>query len=172
MTHKPRLNWPDGSGLSRDPKLPTLLLFVDPRCSTVNESILGLRQLLERVDGRVRVLTLVSDSSQQAATQSSGFAIQSLRSIPGVSIHHDGDGRCALLYGATVSGEAMLYFPDGTLHYRGSVDNSGDVENAGTSNPVLETCIVNASAPGRVMPVTGCLLRTSDWTRERFQTAM
>lgn len=113
--------WPADSSLVRDPELPTLLMFAHPRCECTNASLAQLRDLMPRLEGRVRPYILFAQSEggpvETSPTENQALAA----SIPGVTILPDEASREGDRFGATTSGQVMLYDSAGRLLFTGGI---------------------------------------------------
>jgi len=78
--------------------------------------------------------------------------------IPGVLVFFDADGREAELFGATVSGQTMLYDTEGRLVFSGGITNGRGHQG---DNPGVDSIIrkVRGEAGQSHAPVFGCSLR-------------
>lgn len=80
--------WPADSSLVRDPVTPTLIMFAHPRCECTKGSLIQLRDLMPRLQGRVRPYILFAKS--EGGPEASPTENQTLAaSIPGVTILPD-----------------------------------------------------------------------------------
>lgn len=113
-------SWPAGSSLVPDPVSPTLIMFAHPRCECTRGSLVQLRDLMPRLEGRVRPYILFAKSTggpEAPPTENQALAA----SIPGVTILPDDAGQEADRFGATTSGQIVLYDAGGRLLFSGGI---------------------------------------------------
>ena len=113
-------DWPAGSGLVRDPVSPTLIMFAHPRCECTKGSLIQLRDLMPRLEGRVRPYILFAKSvggPEASPTENQTLAA----SIPGVTILPDDAAQEADRFGVTTSGQIVLYDAGGRLLFSGGI---------------------------------------------------
>ena len=125
--------WPRESSVVRSPRLPTLLLFVHPRCPCTRATLGEFAVLMAQSGGRVstRVLCLLPDGAP--ADWADTDLLRTARAMPGVDVLLDRGGVEARRFGAATSGQALLYDAEGRLVFSGGITasrgHSGD--NAG-----------------------------------------
>ena len=112
--------WPADSSLVRDPVTPTLIMFAHPRCECTKGSLIQLRDLMPRLEGRVRPYILFAKSAggpEASPTENQTLAA----SIPGVTILPDDAAQEADRFGVTTSGQIVLYDAGGRLLFSGGI---------------------------------------------------
>lgn len=113
-------NWPTGSRLVRDSATPTLIMFAHPYCECTKASLTELRELMPRLEGKVRSYILFAKSEGEPAAPRSENRILA-ESIRGVTILDDEAAREADRFGATTSGQIMLYDTGGRILFSGGI---------------------------------------------------
>jgi hypothetical protein len=153
--------WPQGTSLSRDGQLHTLVMFVHPKCPCSRASAGELSRIMSRCAGKVRVQVVAV--LPQGASQDWGDSvlIKRLRGIPGVELCIDHDGREAERFGARTSGQSNLYDPAGRLLFSGGITaaRGHEGDNAGADS-IVSLVSGSDAALQSTTPVFGCSLQT------------
>jgi hypothetical protein len=170
--------WPGNGTIVRSPNRFTLVLFAHPDCPCTRASLTELEKLMTHLHGRLEAFVWFRkpDASLQDTQRSSIWKRAS--SIPGVTAGFDADGSIVRRFGAEVSGQTMLYDPDGRLVFSGGItdarghegDNDGEDaillrvngQEARLHTSVLHTRVFGCSL---VDPDAGQLAREYSWTK-------
>lgn len=150
--------WPTDSRLARSTDTPTLVMLAHPQCSCSRASVSELAEALARAGSPAKTYVLFlkptgfSDGWEQSELWKSAAA------IPGVTAVRDDDGLEAGRFGASTSGQTLLYDANGALLFSGGITgargHAGD--NDGRSSLVaLLSKAGNATTGTRVF---GCPL--------------
>jgi hypothetical protein len=153
--------WPVGSSVPRTPNLPTLVLLTHPHCPCSRATIGELAALMTTCRGRLTatVLMLRPDGMPDGWERTDLW--DAAAAIPGVAVTADPGGAEARQFGASTSGQALLFAPDGRLLFAGGITESrghrGD--NAGRAT-IAALALGQAPAPAKpaTAPVYGCPL--------------
>jgi hypothetical protein len=154
----PPSGWPAASRIPHRPDSLTLIMAVHPQCPCSRASIGELSALMARTGGRLHAWVIFVRPPGFGDNWVKSDLWQSASAIPGVTSLVD-DGREARLFGATTSGQTMVYDGGGRLLFTGGVTAArghwGD--NAGAS---AITALLNDPAPraNEKTPVYGCPL--------------
>ncbi len=157
--------WPERSRLPRSPKHNALIMFAHPDCPCSRASIGELAEILARLDRPLTAAVVFFKPHDHGDHRLAGQDWASTElwrraaEIPGVTVIADGDGRESSLFKASVSGQTLLYDPNGALRFNGGITisrgHSGD--NAGRA-AIIE--LVNTGyAPRTGAPAFGCALQ-------------
>ncbi|MFI5301973.1 MAG: RedB protein [Polyangiales bacterium] len=151
-------SWPTRTQLSRDPKRPTLVVLAHPMCPCSRATLRELERLLARVGDRVatRVVFMRSLSTGADPRRSDLWRVAS--DIPGVVVSVDEGGALMHVFGATASGQTLLYGVDGALVFKGGITLPGGHEGDNGGRDAVEALIVGASHARSVASVFGCPL--------------
>jgi hypothetical protein len=161
-------DWPADSHLARNPEYPTLIMFADPDCACTKAGLKELRELMSAVASKARGYVVFTQSVKHADGLSLTDNWISASSIQGVMPVSDQAAREAELFGATTSGQVLLYSPDGELLFSGGIAPAmGQVGE----NPMARalTGAIEAATEGKpkgaqvqmLNSVRGCSLRKS-----------
>jgi hypothetical protein len=162
--------WPATSRIRRSESHPTLLMFLHPRCPCSRASLAELERVLETTSDGISAHVLfirpanVKDDWMDTALRR--WAAQ----IPGVEISEDNQERESRLFGASISGQTLLYDAAGRLEYSGGITGSrGHFGANPSSDQVLSLLQVTTSQAAMINPVYGCPLNVSSNACSRSQ---
>jgi len=172
----PPEQWPANSRVARQAGLPTLVLLAHPKCPCTRATVGELARLMTVCQGKVRTTVMVTLPAGTAAGWEKTDLWNSAAEIPGVTVATDEAGREARLFGASTSGQALLYSAEGKLLFAGGITesrgHSGD--NAGESALIelIQGRDTPATGAAAQAPVYGCsLFDRSSATQEEGCTA-
>ena len=152
-------HWPKFSKISRTAGLPTLVMFVHPHCPCTRASLGELAILMAHCRNRLRVNVIFLKPEKLTEDWAKTDIFQRAAAIPDVKTKVDEDGLEAKRFGASTSGQVLLYNADGRLLLSGGITasrgHSGD--NAGRS--AIELLVLKGGVERRQFPVFGCSLR-------------
>jgi hypothetical protein len=154
----PRPKWPSASHLVRTKGKFTLVMLAHPDCPCSRASLAEIEILMAQLDRKVAVFVPIGQPGATAAEITASDLWTRAAAIPGVLAIFDADGKEAEAFGATVSGQTMLYDVEGTLVFSGGItDGRGHQGN----NPGLDAVIEKVSGREGIFhaPVFGCSLR-------------
>ena len=156
---KAGMTWPSGV-FARDARRPTLVMFLHPHCACSRASVGELARLMAHAQGRARVYVLLSRPSDTEPGAERTDLWHSAAEIPGVEVLSDDNDVQSAAFGAAVSGQTLLYDPQGHLIFSGGITaargHSGD--NAGSS--AVLALLTGAVPAVTTTPVFGCFLRS------------
>ena len=167
----PDTSWPSASLIARPSRSFTLVMAIHPHCPCSRASIGELAILMAHSDGRLAALVVFVQPPGFDDNWTKSDLWSSAGSIPGVTriIDH---GVEAKRFGATTSGQTMVYDPRGRLLFSGGItaarghfgDNAGvsaiarlldDAETGGSARVVYRN---NPVVYAHTTPVYGCPL--------------
>lgn len=151
--------WPATSELPRAKVLPTLLMFVHPRCTCSRASVAELAKLMGRSQGRVSAHVVFFRPRGTPASWARGELWTAAGQIPGVLVHDDEGGREAQLFHGETSGHAVLYDPAGWRLFDGGITPARGHEGESEGSRAL-LGLLHGKTPARDQAaVFGCPLR-------------
>ena len=154
--------WPADSGIQRSASKFVLVMVVHPDCPCSKASLVELAELMARLDGKLAAFILFSkpEASEQEVRASELW--NRAARIPGVHARYDGHALESVRFGGLISGQTMLYNPDGRLVFAGGLTRARGQEgySMGTDAVILKVS-GNPNAPANT-PVFGCSLRDPD----------
>jgi hypothetical protein len=158
-TAKAPPNWPSGTLLARDPRRPTLVMFVHPHCPCSRASLNELATLNSRCADQASVQIILVQPEGNAAPWENTSLAQMARRIAGATVLADRDGVEADRFRATTSGETFLYAADGRLLFHGGITPGRGHEGDSAGRAALTALIQQGEAEHRASPVYGCCLQ-------------
>lgn len=150
--------WPAGTAIAPAAGRATLVMLVHPHCPCSRASVEQLNRIMARVPGLLTAHVLFLQPSGVPEGWEKTNLWESIARVPGVLARVDRDGREAQRFGASTSGQVVLYDAGGRLLFSGGITPSRghDGDNAGADAVVA---LVNGTTPGvRESPVFGCSL--------------
>jgi hypothetical protein len=150
--------WPVESDVSRDSRLPTLVMFAHPKCPCSRASIGELARLMVHVHGRVALEVVF----YRPAGVESGWEHTDLWNaaalIPGVRLRADDDGVEARRFGALTSGHTFLYDFRGRLLFSGAITAARGLSGDNPGSTAIAALVNGQMATSRTATF-GCFLR-------------
>jgi hypothetical protein len=150
--------WPGESTLPRPSKVPTLIMFVHPKCGWSKASVGELSTLMTSCHGQVNTYVLFLRPAGQATNWVQPDLWRQAAAIPGVSVAPDADGCEARLFRAATSGEVVLYGAQGRLEFQGGITFSRGHLGDNPGRSALEALIFHQPSQVTQTPVFGCPL--------------
>src|SRR5215469_6390627 len=152
--------WPENRIITLPAGRPQLVMFAHPKCPCTEASIGELNALAAEAKDKFQATVCFYEPDSNADSWTNTANVHSARSIPGVRVVFDKDGKLAQQFGAQTSGHTVLYSPNGKLLFSGGLTGSrghlGD-------NPGFESVLKlinegNASSTRTTAKVYGCEL--------------
>lgn len=154
----PRM-WPAGvKDIPHDSDRFTLLMLLHPRCPCSKASLTELSQLLARAGGKVEAHVMFIKPPGAPADWCDGDLWNQAKEMPGVSISVDHDAKDAALFGATTSGQVLVYDASGTICFSGGITDGRGHEGDNTGLSALLSLVRQGKAAVSTTPVYGCSL--------------
>ncbi len=154
----PRLRWPTDASLVRSPDHATLLMIAHPRCPCTRASLRELAVIMTRCQGLLTAYLLFIKPPGTSEDWTRTDLWREAGALPGVTSVLDDGSVQAARFGATTSGQVLLYGADGRLMFSGGITpargDSGD--NAGRESIV--SLLRSRSNATNESPVYGCPL--------------
>ncbi len=151
-------HWPADSGLVLSRELPTLLMFVHPRCPCSRASLSELSLLMADCQGTVNVEVLFFQPDSISEDWVKTDLWDSAAGIPGVIPQSDPAGNEHRRFGVRVSGEVFLFLPSGELAFHGGITAGRGHSGDNQGRDALEAFLGQQSLPTASTPVFGCEL--------------
>jgi hypothetical protein len=156
------MQWPTASRVIRPAGKFVLIILSHPDCPCTQASLAELDGVMAAAQGKLSAFVLFSKPGAGAAEiQASGLWSTAAR-IPNVSPRYDAHGAEAKLFHGRVSGQSMLYDPDGRLIFSGGITSArghqGDNDGA---EAIVRSIRAEPRAP-IFTPVFGCSLHDPD----------
>ena len=150
--------WPGEVSIARDAGRLSLVMTLHPQCPCSRASLHELEELMARSTGRVDAHVLFVQPAAAPADWSHSDNWRLASAIPGVKLSIDKDGKDSAAFGASTSGQVMVYDKAGILRFSGGItDGRGhEGDNAGLS--AILSLVRDEKSPISNTPVYGCSL--------------
>ena len=136
-----------------------LLVFAHPQCpcsrATVRELSAIMAQNRRSVDAYVLFLAPQSEGDLWVK----GALWQEAAGIPGLHLVEDSGGREAQLFGASTSGQVLLYDSRGRLLFKGGITAARGHVGPNAGSEAILHLLLGSAGPRKTTPVFGCSLR-------------
>lgn len=113
--------WPGSQLVTPRPGMPTLLMFVHPRCSCTRASLAELGEVMAREGDRVAAWVVLLHPAGARDEWSRTETRAAAQRIPNLTVVTDTDGAEAARFGALTSGHVTLFDADGRLLFAGGI---------------------------------------------------
>ncbi|HEV2970142.1 MAG TPA: hypothetical protein VGY55_09135 [Pirellulales bacterium] len=165
----PSGQWPATSKLAHDPRRPTLLMFVHPHCPCSRASLSEMNILASQCGDRVAVqIVFVRPAGFDDGWEQTDLFATAQR-IRGARVLCDRDGLEATRFGATASGETLLFSREGRLMFQGGITPSRGHEGDNAGRATVTALIESGKADSNRSPVFGCALSNRCRPEEQSQ---
>lgn len=154
----PPAEWPRGSMLAPAQGRPTLVVFVHPQCPCSRATLGELARIVTRCRDRVDVHAVFYAPASEPEAWVRGDLWREAEMIPRVHAVEDSNGAEIRRFGATTSGQVLLYDPHGRLLFSGGITASRGHAGDNYGRDAIVALIENKSRPQRISPVFGCSL--------------
>lgn len=148
--------WPASSGLSLSSTRATLLVFIHPQCPCSTATLAELEHLVAHDTGRLDVQIVVFLPEDAPDGWRETAVVKEARAIPGAHLVFDVGGREGQRFGATTSGQALLFEPGGEIVFRGGITVSRGHQGESDGRNAIEAIVAGRSPLLRETSVFGC----------------
>lgn len=157
--------WPASSHVSHRPGRPSLVLIAHPKCVCTRASLGELALLLTHCPGRAAAAVIFVRPHGTSPEWNETDLRRSAEEIPGVTVLTDEGGREAALFGASTSGQVLLYDGAGRLQFSGGITDGRGHSGDNPGRTAVEHLLQGRPGPS-TSPVFGCALFASNEARE------
>jgi hypothetical protein len=158
----PSSSWPPESHVQRATDKHTLIMLAHPKCPCTRASVEELSKLMAYGRGRLRAYVLFLKPQDYPEGWSKTDLWLTAASIPGVTVLVDKDGIEANRFGASTSGQVLLYDQNGRLEFRGGITESRGHSGDNAGRAAVEALVNGGVAARDQTPVFGCPLFDPD----------
>ena len=149
--------WPKTTSIEPAQDAPTLLMFLHPRCPCSGASVGALRALLlENPRAVARIVIYVPERPDPEWTDTELW--NEARALPNVTTLADAAGAEAMRFGATTSGEVLVYDRNGSLQFEGGITPGRGEEGDCLGRRAAGDALAQRPVPHASAPVFGCAL--------------
>jgi hypothetical protein len=131
---------------------------VHPQCPCSRASLAELDRIMTRVSGRVSAHVLFLRPPGVPDGWERGTSWDGIARVPGISVHVDEGGREAALFGASTSGQIVVYDADGHLRFSGGITAARGHEGDNPGADAVVAVVQGGTAQAPRTPVFGCSL--------------
>lgn len=141
---------------------PALLMFLHPCCPCSRASLTELARLQEKLPQSVAITIYVLQLRPVPPGWDETELWNAALRIPGVRVVHDEEGKLARRFGATTSGQVLLYDKGGVLRFRGGITAGRGHLGDNPGSTALLRSLTEQDSPPEQLPVFGCPLFIPD----------
>jgi hypothetical protein len=154
--------WPSKSQIKRMSGEFSLVMLLHPDCPCSQASITELGRLMAQLHGRLAAdVVFVSPGIRKEDVQTAGLW-KRVAAIPDAAVFNDKLGRETALFGGAISGEAMLYNPQGKLMFHGGITASRGHEGDNPGSDSILALVRGETHIAAHTPTFGCSLHDPD----------
>jgi hypothetical protein len=150
--------WPSGLSFARSTDQLTLVMTVHPECPCSRASLNELAQLMARSAGRLNARILFVHPTNAPADWLNSDLWRQAKAIPNVTVSLDEDGHDAAAFGASISGQVMVYDTSGFIRFSGGITDSRGHEGDNAGLLSILSLVRNGKSQISTTPVYGCSL--------------
>jgi hypothetical protein len=148
--------WPVESSIHLSERGATLIIFAHPHCPCTRASLGELEEIVARSGSTVTTSVVFLKPVGSDDSWDRTDLVQTAAAIPGVHVIHDLDGAEARLFGATTSGQALLFNARGELLFNGGITQARGHAGDNAGRFAIESCLANRAPACLQTPVFGC----------------
>ena len=156
--------WPSDVEFDRPMDVSTLLIFVHPQCPCTFASLAELERVVGQSGSSLETIVILNAPAEKLEEWMQTAVANRAKGISGAKIVVDGDGKLSAKFRVTVSGQCLLYSPNGQLLFQGGLTASRGHEGESLGQSILIHMIAHPEPDAlsnqqvREVPVYGCEL--------------
>jgi hypothetical protein len=154
----PPPEWPQRTGLRRVTGESTLLVFAHPQCPCSRATIGELALVVAHHSGKFDTYVLVYAPQSMGEKWVRSELWNDAAAIPGVRVIKDPDGLEVRRFGASTSGQTLLYDAGGHLIFNGGITAARGHLGANDGMDAVESMLEHRTTERHTAPVFGCSL--------------
>ncbi len=160
--------WPAQSRVRLDPSRANLVMLAHPHCPCTRASIDSLARIMTCCQGLVTAHVIFYKPAGYPPNWEQTDLWHSAAAIPGVEVLCDVEGHEIQAFGATTSGQVVLYSAGGELLFSGGITVSRGHVGDNPGEEAVIACLTGRGVVRTHCPVFGCPLQTpSEPDKER-----
>ena len=152
--------WPAHSRVRLDASRANLVMLAHPHCPCTRASIGSLAHIMTRCQGLVTAHVVFYKPAGFPQDWEQTDLWHAAAAIPGVEILCDEEGNEARRFGATTSGQVLLYSPGGEMLFSGGITVSRGHAGDNAGRDAVISTLTGRRADRTHCPVFGCPLQT------------
>lgn len=149
--------WPGGRGISSSDR-SKLVLFMHSQCPCSRATVQELSIIMARCRGRVDAYAYFYSPRSVSGGWKTSALWRDASVIPGVKILADEDGRESRRFGASTSGQVLLYDGVGRLRFKGGITISRGHAGSNSGRDAIVDILEGRKSGQDTAPVFGCSL--------------
>lgn len=150
--------WPINANITRNNQHPTLIMLLHPQCPCSRASLHELVELISRSSGKLDARILFVQPPNAPAHWLDGSLWRQAGAIPDVTVSIDKDGHDAAIFGASTSGQVLVYDAAGTLRFSGGITDGRGHEGDNPGLLSILSLLREGKSSVTATPVYGCSL--------------
>jgi len=157
-------HWPSDVEIERPTDVSTLLFFVHPQCPCTFASLAELERAVAQSGSSLETILVLNCPTEKLDEWMQTAIVDRAKGITRARIFVDGDGQLSAKFRASVSGQCLLYSPNGQLLFQGGLTASRGHEGESLGQALLIRMLAHREAKefenqqALEVPVYGCEL--------------
>lgn len=152
--------WPPGSQIDLSDRGSTLVMFAHPQCPCTRASLGELEKIVARYPTKIETWVVFLKPMNADKSWTTTDQVATALALPNVKVLFDLDGTEANRYGATTSGQTLLFDHGGNLQFSGGITFARGHAGDNPGRCAIESLLSGATSDRRTSPVFGCSLQT------------
>jgi hypothetical protein len=158
----PPAQWPSAAPVRLARGRATLLVFAHPQCPCSRATIGELAWIVAHAPGKAETTVFFYLPSTEKQDWATTDLWRSATAIPGVRAMVDPDGIAARRFGASTSGQTLLYDSSGSLVFNGGITIARGHAGGNDGRDAIADLLAGAVPRHKTTPVFGCSLLKED----------
>jgi len=158
----PPVMWPGAAGDRLATPRDTLLVFAHPQCPCTRATISELALIMAQCQGRVRARVYFYAPATEDAAWVKTRVWQEAAEIPDVEVRQDRDGLESQKFGASTSGQVLLYDAAGKLVFNGGITATRGHAGPNDGEDAVVALLRTGKSSRATARVFGCSLRIEE----------
>ena len=150
------LVWPQESQLTLSPDTLTALIFAHPKCPCTQATVQEFQRIEARHPRAFDTIVVFPVTPAQEAAWRDTRLVRDAKQIQSATVVFDRGGVEARQFRCAVSGQVLLFAPDGHLLFSGGVTPARGHEGNNGGQEAFEHQVENPDSPPLTFPVFGC----------------
>jgi hypothetical protein len=151
-------DWPGSSKIQPQARRATLLVFAHPQCPCTRATIVELSQIMTGRQGELNAYVYFYAPRSQTRSWVHSQLWRDAAAIPGVQVTEDRGGREVRRFGASTSGQVLLYDAAGHLAFNGGITAARGHIGANEGEEAVVSLLQTGTAVHQRSRVFGCSL--------------
>jgi hypothetical protein len=149
-------SWPGSPTLKPAAGKSTLVMFIHPQCSCTRASLAELQAILDETRGALSVWVVVLKLNEMPDEWTRSGTWEAARHMTGVTVVEDVEGTEADRFGASTSGDTVLYDAESHLQFHGGITAARGHVGNNTGRQRVVSLVTKGEADSHTHEVYGC----------------